>query len=79
MEIDDERFSKTARAQSGKNAANTQVDRFELTFAEFLDTWPLGEAPDWTEEEEELEILDNYLDAQKKIIVIDTLGVVHVQ
>jgi hypothetical protein len=77
IEVDDERYSQTARAE-GK-APNTQVDRFELTFEEFLDEWPLDEIPDIIEEEEELIILENYSDAQKKIIEIDTLGVVNVQ
>ena len=77
IEVDDERYSQSARAE-GK-APNTQVDRFELTFEEFLDTWPLDEIPDIIEEEEEFIILENYSDAQKKIIEIDTLGVVNVQ
>lgn len=77
IEVDDERYSQSARAE-GK-APNTQVDRFELTFEEFLDTWPLDEIPDIIEEEEELIILENYSDAQMKIIEIDTLGVVNVQ
>ena len=78
IEIDDERYSQLASAE-GKPVSNTQVDRFELTFAEYLDTWPLGEIPDIIEEEEELIIFDKYSDAQKKIIEIDTLGVVNVQ
>ncbi|MEC7922972.1 MAG: hypothetical protein VX496_06190, partial [Planctomycetota bacterium] len=78
IEIDDERYSQLANAE-GKPVSNTQVDRFELTFAEYLDTWPLGEIPDIIEEEEELIIFDKYSDAQKKIIEIDTLGVVNVQ
>ena len=78
IEIEDERYSQLASAE-GKPVSNTQVDRFELTFAEYLDTWPLGEIPDIIEEEEELIIFDKYSDAQKKIIEIDTLGVVNVQ
>ena len=77
IEVDDERYSQSARA-AGK-APNTQVDRFEMTFEEFLDEWPLDEIPDIIEEEEELIIFDKYSDAQKKIIEIDTLGVVNVQ
>ena len=77
IEIDDERYSQLARAE-GK-APNTQVDRFEMTFAEYIDTWPADEIPDIIEEEEELIIFDKYSDAQKKIIEIDTLGVVNVQ
>ena len=78
IEIDDDRYSQEANAD-GKKVSNTQVDRFHLTFAEHLDTWPLGEAPDHIEEEQESLIFDNFRDAQKKIIEIDTLGVVNVQ
>ena len=77
IEIDDERYSQLARAE-GK-APNTQVDRFEMTFAEYIDTWPADEITDIIEEEEELILYDKYSDAQKKIIEIDTLGVVNVQ
>ena len=78
IEIDDERYSQLASAD-GKKASSLQFDRFDLTFAEYLDTWPLGEAPDYIEEEQELIIFDKYRDAQKKVIEIDTLGIVNVQ
>ncbi len=78
IEIDDERYSQLASAD-GKKASSLQFDRFDLTFAEYLDTWPLGEAPDYIEEEQELIIVDKYRDAQKKVIEIDTLGIVNVQ
>ena len=83
VEIGDEQYRRLAEAESKKKAASTQVDRFDLTFAEFLEevAQKRGEEPDWLEEEEELLILNSkkYADSRKKVIEIDTLGVVNVQ
>ena len=63
-----------------KKSSRSQTDRFELTFQEWLDTWPADDVPDLVEEEEERDIEERvYSQARKKIIEIDTLGVVNVQ
>ena len=62
-------------------SSRAEVDRFFQTFQEWLeDEWSPDEMPDLVEEEEERDIEERvYSQARKKVIKIDTLGVVSVQ
>ena len=80
LELSDDQFAVADEAAEKKKSARAQTDRFELTFQEWLDTWPPDDVPDLVEEEEESDIFERvYSQARKKVIVVDTLGVVNVQ
>lgn len=80
VELSDDQFASQDDAEQKKKSSRRQIDRFELTFQEYLETWPPDEMPDLVEEEEEKDIQERvYSQARKKIIEIDTLGVVRVQ
>ncbi len=80
LELSDDQYAVKDAAAAKKRSSRNQTDRFDLTFQEYLDTYPLDDVPDLVEEEEERDIEERvYSQARKKIIEIDTLGVVNVQ
>ncbi|MBL05894.1 MAG: hypothetical protein CMJ99_09695 [Planctomycetes bacterium] len=80
LELSDDQYAVKDAVAEKKKSSRNQTDRFELTFQEWLDTWPADDVPDLVEEEEERDIEERvYSQARKKIIEIDTLGVVNVQ
>ena len=81
VEVSDDHFARQEALAEKKKSSRAQTDRFGLTFQEWLeDEWPPDEMPDLVEEEEERDIEERvYSQARKKIIKIDTLGVVSVQ
>ena len=81
VEISDDHFARQDTLAEKKKSSRAQTDRFEQTFQEWLeDERTTGEMPDLIEEEEERDIEERvYSQARKKIIKIDTLGVVSVQ
>ncbi|MEC7777459.1 MAG: LamG-like jellyroll fold domain-containing protein, partial [Planctomycetota bacterium] len=80
VEVSDDHFALQETLAAKKKSSRAQTDRFELTFQEWLETWPPDEMPDLVEEEEERDIEERvYSQARKKVIKIDTLGVVSVQ
>ena len=80
VEVSDDHFARQETLAAKKKSSRAQVDRFVQTFQEWLDTWPADDVPDLVEEEEERNIEERvYSQSRKKIIEIDTLGVVNVQ
>jgi len=81
VEVSDDHFARQETLAAKKKSSRAQVDRFVQTFQEWLeDEWSPDEMPDLVEEEEERDIEERvYSQARKKVIKIDTLGVVSVQ
>ncbi len=81
VEVSDDHFARQETLAAKKKSSRAQVDRFVQTFQEWLeDEWSPDEMPDLIEEEEERDIEERvYSQARKKVIKIDTLGVVSVQ
>ena len=80
VEVSDDHFARQEALAEKKKSFRPRAI-FALTFQEWLeDEWSPDEMPDLVEEEEERDIEERvYSQARKKIIKIDTLGVVSVQ
>jgi len=81
LEVSDEEFERQGKAGRNGKSVRPNPARYDLTFEEFLDTWPIGQDPGNLDEETEERKTEQrvYSQTRKKVIEIDTLGVVSVQ